>query len=112
MMLRSGRSFESAFDRYFENWRLIDSLAERIGRTRIHTLRHEQLVTEPRDTVAGVCRFLGVEATEPYLEACAGVVFDAPARSRDSVDWSPDQRARIAAGINEFAALVGYSFDS
>ncbi|MGI8828224.1 MAG: sulfotransferase [Candidatus Limnocylindria bacterium] len=112
MMLRSGRTFESAFDRYFENWQLIDAMVDRIGRARIHTLRHEHLVTAPRETIAAVCRFLGVEASQAYLDACAGVLFDAPARSRHSVNWSTDQRARIAARIKDFEALHGYSFDS
>ncbi len=112
MMLRSGRSFESASDRYFENWRMIDALTDRIGRDRIHTVRHEALVSEPRATISAVCRFLGVEGSDAYLEACAAVLFDSPARSRHQVEWSAAQRARIEAGISEVEGLRGYSFES
>lgn len=112
MMLRSGRPFESAFQRYFENWQLIETLTERIGQEHIHALRHEQLVSAPRETIAAICEFLGVDASAAYLDACAGVLFDSPARSRDSVDWSAEQRARIDTRINEFEGLRGYSFDT
>ncbi|MEO5985449.1 MAG: sulfotransferase [Candidatus Limnocylindria bacterium] len=112
MMLRSGRSFESASERYFENWRLIDALADRIGRDRIHTVRHEALVSEPREAIGAICGFLGVQPSDAYLDACAAVLFDSPARSRHQVEWSAAQRARIEAGIAEVEGLRGYSFKS
>ncbi len=112
MMLRSGRSFESAFERYFENWELIEQLAERIGPQPIHTVRHEDLVTAPRESLAGVTRFLGVEPSVEYLDACAAVLYDSPARSRHSVSWSPEQRSRIDARTAGFTALQGYSFEA
>jgi hypothetical protein len=112
MMLRSGRSFESASDRYFENWRMIEALADRIGEDRIHMVRHEALVTEPRQVLADTCRFLGVQPSDAYLNACADVLFDSPARSRHQLEWSEGQRARIESGIAEVEGLRGYSFDS
>ncbi len=112
MMLRSGRSFGSAFERYFENWELIERLVERIGPEAVHHVRHEQLVTDPRGSLAAVVRFLGVEPSAEYLEACAGVLYDSPSRTRHSVDWSAEQRTRIDARIAETKALDGYSFEA
>ncbi len=110
MMLRSGRSFESAFERYFQNWELIERLLERIGPEAVHHVRHEQLVTDPRSSLAAVVRFLGAEPSAEYLDACAGVLYDSPSRTRHSVDWSAEQRARIDARIAETNGLDGYSF--
>jgi hypothetical protein len=112
MMLRSGRTFESALTRYFENWRLIEELRGRIGAESIATVRHEELVTQPREVLAGLCRFLGVEPNEAHLAACEGILYSAPARSRASIDWTDDQRSRIERGIAEFAGLSGYSFET
>lgn len=112
MMLRSGRSFESAFERYFENWELIERLREQIGPGALHTLRHEDLVTTPRESVAAACRFLGVEPTAEYLDACAGILYGSPARSRQSLEWSSEQRRQIDARIGDFDGLSGYSFEA
>lgn len=112
MMLRSGRSFENAADRYFENWRMIDALVERIGRDAVHSVRHEQLIGDPRSVLTATAAFFGLEAPPDYLQACAEVVYGSPARSRSSVTWTDEQRARIDAGIAEFSGLEGYSFES
>lgn len=112
MMLRSGRSFESAFERYFENWELIDRLRARIDPAAVHSVRHEELVTTPRESVAGACRFLGVEPSEEYLDACAGILYGSPARSRHAIEWSSEQRRRIDERIAAFDGLRGYSFEA
>ena len=112
MMLRSGRSFESATERYFENWRHIEDLVERIGPDSVHSVRHEDLIADPAPVLAAIIGFLGLEASSDYLRACAELVYGTPARSRASVEWSPEQRARIDAGIAQFSGLEGYSFDS
>jgi hypothetical protein len=112
MMLRSGRSFESAAERYFENWRMIEALRKRIGDDAISPIRHEELVAAPSEVLATVCRFLGVEPRPDHLEACSRILFRAPSRSRDAVDWIDLRRRRIEKGIAEFAALDGYTFDT
>ena len=112
MMLRSGRSFDSAAERYFENWHMIEELVERIGPGAVHSVRHEQLISDPASVLAAVIAFFGLQASSDYLAACAGVVYGTPARSRGSIEWSPEQRARIDAGIAQFSGLQGYSFES
>jgi hypothetical protein len=112
MMLRSGRSFESAFTRYFENWELIERLVDRIGPDSILRVRHEQLVDEPPRTLRTVTGFLGVEPSPEYLEACSSVLYASPSRTRQAIDWSDDQRARIDASIAATNGLQGYSFET
>lgn len=53
------------------------------------TLHHEQLVADPRRTLARAVRFLGLEPEPDFLNACAAVVFDTPRRSRHDIDWPP-----------------------
>lgn len=112
MMERGGRTFDDAFERYFINCRAIVGLAEQIGEDRLLRIRHEDVILDPRTTLDRACRFLGVEADEAYLAACAGILFSRPSRSRSKVEWSDDQRARVDRGIAEFPFLAGYSFDS
>ncbi|MEO8509637.1 MAG: sulfotransferase [Chloroflexota bacterium] len=112
MMLRSGRTFESGLERYFGNWEKIERLRERLEPDAIHTLRHEDLVTRPREELAVLCTLLGLPAPEDYLQAAAGILFRGPSRTRDQVDWSAEQRTAIEAGIARHAGLAGYSFDA
>lgn len=111
MMMRGGRSFESAFSQYASNCDAIPSLAERIGPGRMCRLRHEQLVQLPRDTLAELCRFLGVEPTDDYLAACAGILYRQPSRSREHVEWSGEWIARVRELIVRHEFLGGYSFE-
>lgn len=112
MMERGGRTFEDAFERYFVNCSAIVSLSEEIGSERLLRIRHEDVILDPRATLDRACRFLGVKADDAYLEACAGILFSRPSRSRSKIDWTDDQRARVDRGIDEYPFLSGYSFES
>lgn len=111
MMLRGGRTFESAADRYFDNWRLLASFRERIAPGELAEVRHEDLLTAPREVLADLCSFLGVEPRPDWLEACASILFASPSRTRASVPFTAEQRARIDAEMSHFEGLSGYSFD-
>jgi hypothetical protein len=111
MMLRSGRTFESAIERYFGNWAAIERLRHRLPVGAIHTIRHEDLVTSPQAQLAALCAFLDVPAPEPYLEAAAGILFRGPSHTRREVTWTAEQRRAIDAGIADHEGLTGYAFE-
>jgi hypothetical protein len=109
MMLRGGRTFDSAFAQYAANCEAIVPLTERIGSERLLRVRHEGLVADPRGTLAELCGFLGVEADEPYLAAASAQVYRSPARSRTEVEWRPDDDRRVRDLIGRFDFLAGYA---
>lgn len=111
MMLRTGRSFDSAFDEYFHNWNAATALRGRLQPEELLVISHESLLADPRAELRRLCSFLGVDSAENYLEACAGILYSSPRRSRDAMAWTPAQLGMIedrVAGINELRA---YSFD-
>jgi hypothetical protein len=108
MMIRGGRTQEGAIELYFAGCDRLATLRSRIPAERLLTLRHEDVITSPRERLAEACRFLGVEADEAYLASCAGILFRAPSRSRDSVEWSADRIAEVEAQIGRFDFLEGY----
>lgn len=110
MMLRGGRTFDNAFERYFTNCEAIVELAERIGEGQLFRIRHEDVILDPRASLSSLCDFLGVEVTPDYLEACASILFPTPSRTREKVDWSEPQRTRVEARSAEFPFLSGYDF--
>jgi hypothetical protein len=52
-----------------------------------------------------------VEADEAYLEAAASQVYSSPARSRNEVEWQPENDRRVRELIERFDYLVGYARD-
>ncbi|HEY7333154.1 MAG TPA: sulfotransferase [Candidatus Limnocylindria bacterium] len=111
MMLRGGRTFESAFAQYAANCEVIVPLAARIGSQRLYRVRHEALVGDPRATLTALCAFLGVEADDAYLAAATAQVYRSPARSRTEVEWRPEDARRVEELIARFDYLAGYRRD-
>ncbi len=111
MMIRGGRTFESAFDRYFANCESIVALAERLDGDALFRIRHEDVVVTPKASLATACEFLGVTADAEYLEACASILYDSPSRSRSRITWTDEMRQRVEGRIAEFDFLAGYRFE-
>lgn len=109
MMLRGERGFDSAFAQYAANCAAIVPLADRIGSQRLRRVRHEDLVADPRGTLADLCAFVGVEPGEAYLEAASAQVYRSPARSRTEVEWRPDDERRVEELIARYDFLAGYA---
>jgi len=80
------------------------------GEHPVLTVRHELLVDDPRAELARMCEFLGVEAEPGYLDACAAIVFRSPQRTRDLLEWSPEQIAAVDRVIARHAFFDGYAF--
>jgi sulfotransferase family protein len=82
----------------------------RSGGHPVLTVRHESLVESPHSELARMCEFLGVEAEQGYLDACAAIVFRSPQRTRDLLEWGPEQIAAVDGVIARRAFFDGYTF--
>lgn len=71
---------------------------------------HEDVIADPMGQLRRLCGFLGLEASDEYLEACASVVAPAPQRQRDSVEWPADFVAQFERGLAQYDYLARYSF--
>jgi hypothetical protein len=80
------------------------------GEHPVLTVRHESLVEDPRSELTRMCEFLGVEAEPDYLDACAAIVFRSPQRTRDLVEWDPEQIAAVERVIGRHAFFERYTF--
>ena len=74
--------------------------------------RHEDMVAAPTEQLAKLCGFLGVEASEDYLNDCATVVHEKPRKSRYELDWTEEQKEEIAKIIEQYDFLSHYSWSS
>jgi hypothetical protein len=75
------------------------------------TIRHENVVRRPKEELAGACEFLGVEADDDYLDACASIVFESPNRTRSLVEWPPGEIEAVRDVIDRHSFLAGYDFE-
>jgi len=96
---------------YFEAAQTNLHLREQLGGS-VFDLRHEDLIAAPRERLADLCGFVGLEADPAYLEACSSVVYADPHRSRHDVAWPPELKAAIEREIGRYDFLASYSFDS
>lgn len=96
---------------YFAASRTNADLREQLGDS-VFDLRHEDLIAAPRERLAELCAFMGLEADPAYLDACASVVYADPHRSRSDFTWPRELKAEVEREIANCDFLAGYSFDS
>jgi len=105
------KQLESGIADYFRLVEGVARLRAAVGPEALLDLRHEALVADPVATLRRLAAWLGLEAPEDWLSACAGVVFDAPHRTRHDAPWTPEQRERVAKELERHPFLAGYRFD-
>ena len=113
LALRGRRTdLDSAIDDYF---RLLDGAAKLRGRVSAEDLldlHSEALIADPAATLRGLASFLGLEAPEEWVAACASILFDSPNRTRADAPWTPAQIERVSKEMARHEFLAGYDFDS
>lgn len=75
----------------------------------ILTIRHEDLVAAPHERIRQLCEFVGVEATDDYVNACAGIIWESPQRTRDKIEWPDHHVERVNEIIQRYDFFDGYS---
>jgi hypothetical protein len=110
MMVRGGRSFQNSIDHYFDACATLREIRDRVG-TALLPVRHEDFVADPEAGLTRICAFLGVDAPEDYLAACARIIRRTPDRSRDIVEWSHPWIALVEERMKAFDFLRGYSYE-
>jgi hypothetical protein len=99
-----------------DDWlRLLDgaaALRRLVPPARVLDLRSEDLVAAPGPTLRRLAAWLGLEAPDDWVEACTGIVFDAPHRTRHDAPWTPALVERVSKEMARHPFLSGYRFDS
>lgn len=77
----------------------------------IITIRHEDLISNPRRTLRKLVKFLGVNPSKEYLNACAGIIFENPHKSRNSIEWPDDLKEKVMRKSSRIPFLKTYRFE-
>ena len=102
---------ERAMEQYFRDCDTVVSVRSGLAPGELIDVRHEDVVSRPQQTLAAVCAFLGVEASDAYLERATSIVFAEPRLTRTTVEWSDRLRREVEEQIERHAFLRGYSFE-
>jgi Sulfotransferase family len=111
MIVRGKRSFTDASSDYSRQCSTLLELRERIDPEDLITVRYEDFVRGPQESLRRVCGFLGLEASDDYLEACASIVDPAFRPERRLVEWRPEQIDAVRTMIEQTPFLDRYAAD-
>jgi hypothetical protein len=107
--LRTGRSLEQAASVYFANAQAIADL-KASGTATVHDVHLDTLIDDPKTVLRRLVGDLGLDPEEPgYLDACAGLLFASPSRSRDRVDWPRELIGHLDKQLASFSFLKDYA---
>lgn len=104
-------SLEHLSDLVFELAEGVAAIEKRIGSERIHTLRLEALVGDPRSELERLCAFLGLEACDDYLGSASGIVQKTAHRSRTEVRWPGGLVASLQRRCEQVPFFSGYRLE-
>ncbi|UUY01669.1 sulfotransferase [Svornostia abyssi] len=103
-------ALEHAVRRYVDLTARVDRFVGRVAPSDVHIARHEDFIERPQDELRRLCAFVGLTPERGYLDACAGLLFASPNRSRDTAGWTTRQRDEVEALIARHEFLAGYTF--
>ncbi len=86
-------------------------IIESIGEEAVCNIYHETMIADPKGELARICRFLGVEASDDYLAACASIVFRSPSLSRHKMAWKPATIAALEHRLALDPLLAHYRYE-
>jgi hypothetical protein len=111
MRVRGGRTIENAVDHYFDYCATLVDLRHNLSQEQLLAVHYESFVAQPRRELSKICRFLGVEPRDDYLDACTAVIWPEPDRSREMVNWPAEWVEKVEERIEKYDFLRGYRFD-
>ena len=102
---------KESLDYYFGLIDAADNFKKDTKATDIFELSYETFVENPKKNLSELCSFLGVEASDEYLDDCASIVYKSPHKRRFDVKWTPELIESVEAKIDRYPFLKGYAYE-
>jgi hypothetical protein len=90
----------------------VDDVRERLQPGELSEIRYEEFTKNPTEALINLCRFIGVDAPDGYVEACATLADPGGRRSRSRFEWAVHERRAVVDIIAARSVLSGYTFDT
>jgi hypothetical protein len=112
MAKRRDLSLELSAETYFTLCRTVAHVKRSEASDSVMDVRHEMLISDPKGSLGALCRFLGVTASDDYLDRCAAIVFPSPRQTRHEAAWTDQLIQGVQSRMGEFPFLEGYSWEA
>lgn len=112
MKLRSGESLPDAIKRYFSMCEIVERLKAQVAPGAVYDLRHEALISDPKNTLKDLCGFLSLSAKNSYYADCASIIFKSSHKSRNEVEWNQELIDLVKQQMSKFPFVAGYAYDN
>ena len=102
-------SFRETIEYYFS---LCDDIKQvkLVSNDSVFDIKQESVIDNPQKNLRELCNFLNLETNEAYLQDCASIVFKSPRKTRETIEWKPEDIELVAEKISFYDFLQGYSF--
>jgi hypothetical protein len=113
LVRQTGRALdESVVKRHFEMTETNARLVETCSESELLTIRQEDILANPFESVTRTLRFIGLDTSEDYLRDATSILYEEPSKSRNRIPWPEPLIEQTQAQIDRFPFLKGYSFAS
>lgn len=96
---------------YFSLVETVDWVQRNLGAGSVIDVKIEEFMAGPKEKLADVCRFLGLETNEKYLDDCAAIVYNKPHKTREDYPWDAELIADVKSRMERFGFFEGYDFE-
>lgn len=112
--IRKDKSIDNLIEVYCSIMDVVQKIKnkEKNEHNNILEIYHEDLIYNKKRNIIKMCKFLGVDVFDDYIESCSKVIRNKPHFSRFRLKWTDDQKNKVYKKIiNKYDILKGYKFD-
>jgi hypothetical protein len=107
---RNDSGLEKLINFFFDKAKSVKEMVPLCG-MKILDVHNENMVKDPRKELERMCKFLGVECPEEYLQKCEMKSYRSVSRTRDKVYWPPRLKLMVKERIQSYPFFRGYTFE-
>jgi hypothetical protein len=110
-LTKFGRSVDQVIDRFALRCDQTEIVRGMLRSEEIIDVRYESILADPVPKLAELCRFIGVEPVQSFLDDSAKVIWTSGSRPRSKVTWTPEEIDRVLRIIDAHPSYSGYTFE-
>jgi hypothetical protein len=105
-------SIKIAIEKFIKRIERTDKIRKSIKPEDWHDMYHEQVLSNPEESIVSLFRFLELDVPDGFIENCKKVIYAQPHKSRLDVTWTEEDIAFVSREIERFDHFSCYSFQS
>ena len=82
------------------------------GKYEILDIYSHEIIAHPQENVKKLCSFLQVTCDSDYIDAVSNLLYSTPSKTRHSIVWTSEQKARVTELMKKYPFMRPFTFDS